>query len=196
MKRTTGGKRAHELEQVEVPTADKRYVNRKLYVIEGVKGLFRRIAKAADDPRAVEAYYDGSMVQLVPDRVVAHELAEAGWDQVRGVSSEAMPPIPDDGNDRPTTGDMFANVDTTADVEVDDAAPAGAVSVPVTPEAVAALGLPADLADEIESIHVIPPEPVKGELPLLETVDATAELPADPAPAPEARKPARRRRTG
>lgn len=113
VKKTTEGLRAHELETIQAdPTSATEasaegagptgYVNRKLYVLDGQPGLYRRVARSrkndvADDGRVL-AFFDGGLVELIRVPKVEAELAEAGYhpagfaERVR-VASEAFASI-------------------------------------------------------------------------------------------------------
>lgn len=83
MKKTKDGDRAHELETV-VAAEFGDYLSRKLYVVEGREGLWRRVTKTpkkeTEDPfpRKLMAWYKGAIVALVPFDDGHEELAEAG----------------------------------------------------------------------------------------------------------------------
>jgi hypothetical protein len=83
MKRTKDGYRAHELELVQATEVDPKYVNRKLYVIDGQPGFWRRTAMHSAGERekeAMVAWFEGGLVEVcgethyVPPGLVSLEI--------------------------------------------------------------------------------------------------------------------------
>lgn len=109
MKKIGSGGLACELELI-VAEEFGGYANRKLYVIEGRPGLFRRLTAAAgkDDPDAVAAVFDGKLVHLKRQSAVENELSEAGYDsRIAGYATViGRHPIITTDHDTPSRGDV------------------------------------------------------------------------------------------
>lgn len=80
MKKTKDGFRAHELELIVAPDADG-FNNRKLYVLEGEPGIYRRLTveDSKDNPLAIKAWFDGGIIPLTRVERIETELWEAGF---------------------------------------------------------------------------------------------------------------------
>ncbi len=79
MIRTTDGNRCHELESI-VATDSGIYSNRKLYVIDGRHGLYRRVPAGyeGDGIEVETAWFQGGIIYLVVAEMIEDELTEAG----------------------------------------------------------------------------------------------------------------------
>ena len=80
MKKLGTGGLACELEGI-VAEEFGGFANRKLYVIEGRAGIYRRLTAAAgkETPDAMPAIYDGKLIHLQRQTAIEDELSQAGY---------------------------------------------------------------------------------------------------------------------
>lgn len=81
MKKANGGFRAMEFEGILASTASENgVIDRKLYAIEGMSGIWRRVAwDRREEKGVVQAFFNGGLIALLHQQEIVGELAEAGF---------------------------------------------------------------------------------------------------------------------
>lgn len=178
MKKTTDGKRAHELELIEVEERGKEngYSNSKLYVLDGEAGFYRKVTRqrASEGNGAITAVFMGSLIDLVPAPGIAAELAEANYGFIPGHAWKS-----DISNQLETlTKSIVGTAAEPGKVEEPKVIPKEPETIPVTPTATERVEteIPEEVpANEIEGMYITE----DGEI-IHEEIPATIP-PSDPA---------------
>ena len=79
---TIGGYRAAEYEKIAAVESNG-YQGRKLYAVDGLPGIFRRVAEPKgithEEAGCVQVFFDGSLLSLTPDPEILKEMTEGGF---------------------------------------------------------------------------------------------------------------------